>query len=300
MNFSRIGLGTVELGLPYGIGKTKLPSDQEADRILKSAVAMGITYIDTARAYGVAEERIGKSGIRNAPGVIIGTKFGQFLKREPHLRGEELEQRIREDIDTSRKNLQQESLQLIQFHNELEEYTDFSEIIEIMQKLQDEQKIQHVGIAIRGEAAALAAIQTGFFETIQLAYSILDQRMASSVLPKAKEKNIAVINRSVLLKGALTNSRINLPLELSLLKANADAAQHIADSIDISLPELAIRFASANNAISTTLIGTVNSHHLEDAIAAIQKEPLSEEIIAQCEHLGLTDPIQVDPAKWQS
>lgn len=300
MNFSHIGLGTVELGLPYGIGKIKLPSDQEADRILKSAVAMGITYIDTARAYGVAEERIGKSGICNSPGIIIGTKCGQFIKNEPDLHGKELEKRIREDIDTSRKNLQQESLQLIQFHNELEEYTDFAEIIEMMQKLQDEQKIQRAGIAVRGEHAALAAIQTKYFETIQVAYSILDQRMANSVLPKAKEKNIAIINRSVLLKGALTSSRINLPRELSHLKANADTAQHIAESIGISLPELAIRFASANSAISTILIGTVKPHHLEDAIAATQKEPLPEEVIAQCVQLGLTDPTQVDPAKWQS
>lgn len=298
MNFSRIGLGTVEIGIPYGIGITTLPSDQEANTILKSAVEMGVTYIDTARGYGVAEERIGKSGIGKRDGVVIGTKCGQFLKQEPEIHGANLEKRIREDIDTSRKNLQQDSLMLVQFHNEREDFTDFREIIEILQKLKDEQKIQHIGIATRGENAALAALATNFFETIQVAYSIADQRMAHAVLSRAKERGIAVINRSVLLKGALTENRQNLPEQLSALRASADAAQGIADSIGISLPELAIRFAASNPAVSTILIGTIKPPHLESAILATQQGPLSPEIIAQCEKLGLTDPHQVDPAKW--
>jgi aryl-alcohol dehydrogenase-like predicted oxidoreductase len=90
---SKIGLGTVEIGLPYGIGVTDLPTEKEAEHILKSAVDMGITYIDTARGYGVAEERIGKSGISKLPGIVIGTKCGQFLKNEPDLHGAELEKK---------------------------------------------------------------------------------------------------------------------------------------------------------------------------------------------------------------
>lgn len=297
MNFSRIGLGTVEIGIPYGIGNATLPSDTEAEHILKSAVEMGITYIDTARAYGVAEERIGKSGIGKNENILIGTKFGQFLKKEPDLHGAYLEKRIREDIDLSRKNLQKETLQLVQFHNELEDYTDYSEIIEILQKLKDEEKVEHVGVTTRGESAALAALQTEFFETIQLAYSIADQRMAT-MLPKAREHGIAIINRSVLLKGALTPNRENLPEALSPLKASTDSAQSIADTIGITLPDLAIRFAASNSAISTILIGTIKPHHLESAIRATQQEPLPQEIITQCEQLGLTDPLQVDPAKW--
>ena len=49
LNVSPIGLGTVEIGIPYGIGKQSLPSDAEAERILKTAVELGITYFDTAR-----------------------------------------------------------------------------------------------------------------------------------------------------------------------------------------------------------------------------------------------------------
>lgn len=298
LNISRIGLGTVEIGIPYGIGHASLPSDAEAERILKSAVELGVTYIDTARGYGVAEERIGKSGIGKTPGIIIGTKCGQFLKQEPNLHGAELEKRIREDIDTSRKNLGQETLQLVQFHNELEDYTTYEEIISIFQKLKDEQKIQHAGVTVRGEEAALAALSANFFETIQLAYSIADQRMAKKVLPQAQEQDVTVLNRSVLLKGALTPARAKLPEELAALRDAADQANAIAQELAMSLPELAIRFALSQIARATVLIGTIKPEHIASAVEASTQEALPQDILAKLHLLGLNDPSQIDPAKW--
>jgi len=295
---SKIGLGTVEIGLPYGIGTRRLPSEADAETILRSAVEMGITYIDTARGYGVAEERIGKSGISEMKGVIIGTKCAQFLKNEPGLHGAELEKRIREEIDMSRRNLNQDSLQLVQLHIELPDYTDLSELIEIMRKLKDEQKVQHVGIATRGEQVPLAAIASGFFETLQTAYSILDQRMAPNVLPAAQKGNIGVINRSVLLKGALTIHAKQLPDQLSDLKDNAAKADSIAQELGISLPELAIRFAVSNPAVSTILVGTIKPQHLQAAVNAANHDPLPQETLNRLYELAVMDNNQVDPSKW--
>ena len=298
LEVSKIGLGTVEIGLAYGLGNEGLPSEQDAISLLKTVVEMGITYIDTARGYGLAEERIGKSGIGKNSTVIIGTKFGQFLKQEPSLHGPELEKRVRQDIDESRKNLNQEVLQLAQFHNELEDFADYSEIIEIAEKLKIEQKVLHVGIAVRGEAAALAAIETNFFETIQLAYNIVDQRMAENVLELAHEKNIGIINRSVLLKGALTPARAKLPETLAQLLKNADKAEKIAKSIGINLPTLAIRFVLSSPAVSTALIGTVNANRIESALEAFNAGPLPEDVLEQLRTLAITDPAEIDPAQW--
>lgn len=298
LEVSRIGLGTVEIGLAYGLGNSGLPTEQDAITLLKSVVEMGVTYIDTARGYGLAEERIGKSEIGKNPNIIIGTKFGQFLKNEPDLHGAELEKRIREDIDLSRKNLNQETLQLAQFHNELEDYTDFSEIIDIGQKLKDEEKVMHMGIAVRGEAAALSAVATGFFETIQLANNIVDQRMTQAVLTKAHENNIGIINRSVLLKGALTPARANLPEALLLLKQNADKAEEIAKNIGIDLPTLAIRYVLSNPAVSTALIGTVKASRIESALQALAQGPLPEDVLTQLRELAIADSNQIDPSKW--
>ena len=71
LEVSRIGLGTVEIGLAYGLGNEGLPSEQDAISLLKTVVEMGVTYIDTARGYGLAEERIGKSEIGKNPNIVI-------------------------------------------------------------------------------------------------------------------------------------------------------------------------------------------------------------------------------------
>jgi aryl-alcohol dehydrogenase-like predicted oxidoreductase len=298
LQVSPIGLGTVEIGVAdYGVGHKGLPTDAEAETLLKSAVEAGITYIDTARGYGVAEERIGKSGITKMEGVVVGTKCGQWLKNEPDLHGSELEKRIRDDIDTSRTLLKLEVLPLVQLHIELPDFTNLNELIEIMSKLKAEEKVLHVGIASRGEDVPRAAVASGFFETLQVAYSILDQRM-EDIVKLAHENKIGVLNRSVLLKGALTPARENLPEALNPLKANADAAAAIAQKLEIDLPTLAIRFAASNAAISTILIGTTKPQRIVEAIAAAEAGPLPADMVSRLQELGITAPEQVDPAKW--
>ncbi len=339
LNVSPLGLGTVEIGLPYGIGVKTLPSDKEAERILKTAVELGITYFDTARGYGVAEERIGKFGISQLEGIVVGTKCAQFLREEPNLTGPELERRIRAEVDTSRQNLKLTTLPLLQLHIESPDFDNLEELIEIMQKLQAEEKVQHIGLACRGEKVPLAALRvpnnrsdgwrrgkasgprnikrearlwpqgrngttaTGpvavsFFSTIQTAYSILDQRMAAKVLPRAKEKNVGVICRSVLLKGALTPAAEKLPPALTSLKNNSRAAAKIAAALGTDLPTLAIRFAASHPAISTILIGTVAPEHLKTGLAAIQAGPLPNDILQKLATLAIDDPSQVDPSQW--
>ncbi len=298
LSISRIGLGTVEIGLPYGIANKGLPTDQEAEHILKSALDLGITYFDTARAYGLAEERLGKFGISTTPGITIGTKCGQFLKQEPDLTGTDLAQRIRAEIDESRRLLKLDTLTLVQLHLELPDYAHLPELTEIMLSLQSEGKIKYLGVATRGEDIPLAAIQSGHYHTIQTAYSILDQRMAPRVLSTALANNVGIINRSVLLKGVLTDKRSALPAQLDPLNHAADQAAQIAHDLGITLPELAFRFVASHPAVSTILIGTIKPKHLETAIAAVQYESLPPAIITKLNSLGLTDPDQVDPSRW--
>ncbi len=295
-----VGLGTVEIGLPYGIGEQALPSDKEAERILKTAVELGVNYIDTARGYGMAEERIGKFGISRLPGVVIGTKCAQFLEKGEDLRGMELEKRIRMEVEESLKKLKVETLSLLQLHGGNKEQIERGELIDIVRRLMEEEKVQHAGICTRSEDAAMAAINSGFFETVQTAYSILDQRMAADLLPYAKDQNVGIINRSVLLKGALTTAVWQLPPEFDPLKENSAKAAAVAKKISLDLPTLAMRFVLSNPAVSVALIGTFQPQHLRAAKTAADAGPLSDKVLQQLYTLAISDPRLVDPSKWQS
>lgn len=297
-----LSFGTAEIGFIYGIGPRGLPSEVEADFILKLAVDLGINYFDTARAYQLAEERIGKSGIARIDGVVIGTKCAQFLEKGEKLNGREMRKCIYGEVETSLRNLRVDVLPLLYLHGGSREDIENGDVIEILQELKTAGKIKHSGISLRGRDNALAAVECGFFDVIQVAHSILDQRMADAVLPLAKKRNIGMVNRSVLLKGALTPLRVYLPDELSLLKANAEKAALIAYKLGIDLPALAIRFAISNQNISTALIGTNKPDNLVLALVlayrAARMGPLSEDVLSELSGLAINDARQVDPKEW--
>ena len=298
LHVSQIGLGTAEIGFPYGLNAKDFPTnDTVAENFLREAAELGITYFDTARYYQEAEKRIAESGITKITGIVVGTKCANFLEKGEDPRGIELEKRIREEVEASLKALGVEILQLLYFHGPSKEQIERGELIEIMRKLKEEGKVQWSGISTRGEEAPLTAIKNGFFDVIQVAYSILDQRM-TNILEAAKRKNIGVVNRSVFLKGALTPAGERLPDELAPLKENSRQAAKIANRLGITLPELALRFSISNPAVSVALIGTSKIGHLQTAIKSAETGPLPENIINELKTLAISDPDQVDPARW--
>lgn len=295
---SPIGLGTAELGFAYGLGNRTVPTDREAEDLLRRAVEMGITYFDTAALYGIAEERIGASGIARMDGVVVGTKCAQFLEKGRDLPRPELEKSIRGEVEESLRKLRIDALPLLMLHGGSKELIDRGELIEIMQGLKSEGKVRCTGISTRGVEATVAAIQSDFFDVLQVAYSILDQRMQDSVFPLAQKANIGIVNRSVLLKGALTPAVDLLPEGLAVIKRRSHEAAEIARTHEMDLPTLALRFALSNDSISTVLIGTNKVEHLKAAVEAAEAEALDEEILDQLKLLAVDDPNQVDPARW--
>ncbi|MEA1929454.1 MAG: aldo/keto reductase [Patescibacteria group bacterium] len=298
LDVSRIALGTVELGYTYGIGPRQLPSNNEALALLQRAVELGINFFDTAHFYGCAEARIAASGIAKRPEVIIATKCGHDIEKNADISQTELEKAIRHEVSESRKTLGSETLSIAMVHGGSAEQIKNGMIIEIMQKLKDEGQIQFVGISTRGEDAPSAAIKSGFFDCLQVGYSILDQRQSKANLRLAVQHKVGIIARSVFLKGALTPSYVHLPNALSLLKERHQDVQAIADSLGITVPTLALRFALSNRSVDTVLVGTQSIGHLEKSIDALEQGPLAAEITAKLEALAIDDANYVDPSYW--
>ena len=297
LSVSRLGLGTAEIGFAYGI-KPTLPTEAEAITLLKKAVDLGVTFFDTASYYGLAEERIGKSGILKNPEVIVETKCAQFLEKGEYFSPAELEKKIRSQVEESLRKLQTDALPILMLHGPSKEQIENGELIEIMARLKKAGKFRFAGVSTRGEEPPLAAVASDFFDVIMVAYSILDQRMNKKVLPTAQKKNIGIVNRSVLLKGSLTPLREKLPAELEPLKKASAEAEKIADELGIDLPTLAIRFALSEPAITTTLIGTNKIEHIKKATEAVKAGPLPEKVMKKLRVLAIDDPKQVDPAQW--
>lgn len=299
LSVSVLGLGTVELGMKYGLGVEAPPPKAEAIALLQYVAEKGITYFDTARSYGVAEELIGESGIGNKPGVVIGTKCGAFYEKGEDPRGDELRQRIADDVHASLQALRRETIDLLQVHGPSAEVIERGELLTILTELKEQGKVRNVGIATRGEDASRAAIRTRKVQTIQVGVSILDQRMRDRVIPEASAVDTGVIARSVFLKGALTPRRQFLPKDLNVLRARANAIEEYALRHGMELEEAAVRFVLSVTEVSTLLVGTTKKEHVDAAYDRIERGVLPAPIMNEFSAFRIDDEKLVDPKHWK-
>src|SRR3989344_4723667 len=298
LKVSEIGLGTTTIGYIYGIGPRDLPPEDEVITFLHEVMERGVTLIDTGSFYGVAEERIGKSGVAKLPNVIVSTKCGHVLDKGEKISDEELAKLMRSEVESSLQKLGLDHLELVQVHGGTAERIRDGSIIQATQKLKDAGLVRFVGISTRGEEAPLAAIESGYFDVLQLAHSILDQRMERRIFVEAKKHNIGIINRSALLKGALTPAAEYLSPVLAPLKQNSDAAKKIAEGLGMDLPTLALRFELSSPEVGSVLVGTNKLRHMQTALAAAEQGPLSSDVLDELHTLWIDDPMQVDPKNW--
>jgi aryl-alcohol dehydrogenase-like predicted oxidoreductase len=294
---SRLGLGTAEIGFAYGLGSPALPSEAEALALLGEAVELGVTFFDTANYYGVAEDRLGKSGILKDPAVAVCTKCAQFLEKGEYFAPPELEAKIREQVEGSLRALRLETLSILMLHGPSKEQVEEGVLIEIMKKLRQEGKVRYWGASTRGEEAPLALIDAGA-DVLQVAFSVADRRMAPCVFEAARAKGVGIINRSIYLKGVFAGKDALLPPALAPLRRVVEEAATVASELGISLRELAVRYTLSEPAIATSLIGTAKIAHLAEAAESLAHGPLPNDAVEKLRALALTDPDQIDPARW--
>lgn len=267
---------------------------------MRRAVEFGVNFVDTSPSYQLAEERIGKSGIAQISGVIVSTKCGHVLDRGVVMSDADLARAVTLEVEASLQKIGVDHFDLVQVHGGTAKQIRDGSIIKPINALKATGKLRFAGISIRDEAAALAAIESGFFDTLQVAYSILDQRLAPAIIEAAKQKNIGLVNRSVLLKGVLTPAAEYLFAALAPLKQNARKAEDIAQRLGIDLPTLAIRFALSEPAVGTVLIGSNKISHLEHALKAANQGALPAEVILELRSLAINDENQIDPRRWKA
>lgn len=298
LQVSEISLGTVELGMDYGIpaqGAHRRPSGADAGRLLNRALDLGVNLIDTAQAYGGSEVIIGQALKSRRDEYILATKIGS-LSWEGYS-GTELRKRVEASITESLQALQTDIIDLLYIHNATPELIQQGEIVEIMEWARQAGHARFIGTTTYGEAAPLAVLEDGHFDCIQVAYNLLDRQFEERVLPLAKEKDIGVVIRSVLLKGALTYRYVHLPEELHELREAVDAVNSLCSAQSSGLPELAYRFVLGQPVVSTALVGTARIHELQEIVSFAGCTALPAELLNDIREI-VVSPDQLNPGTW--
>lgn len=295
LKVSAVSLGTVSLGIDYGInapGAFGRPDELSAIRLLRQAAERGISLIDTAPAYGTSERLVGCALGAN-PRAIIATKIN------PADDGSDVRVGIAASLDASRLALGRDTLDIVQIHNATVEMIARGDVVEALVGAKRRGEVRFIGASVYGEAAAMAAVECGRIDVLQIAFNVLDQRMAERVLPAAATAGVGVLVRSALLKGALTPKAQYLPAPLERLRTAAEQARDLlAGGAWDALPQAAMRFCLSFPSVASVLTGARTVAELDVAIRAEAEGPLSADVLQQTRRMALHEEQLLNPSYW--
>jgi 1-deoxyxylulose-5-phosphate synthase len=295
---SEISLGTVELGLDYGIspvGDDARPGESAAAALLNRALDAGINYIDTARAYGTSEQIIGRALSRRRGEYILASKVSTFSKE--NLPPQTLGERVTKSIEESLRALNTGTIDILMVHAGAGDTLGPGPVWEALQRQREAGKIRFAGASVYGEESGLEAMATGY-DCLQIACSVLDRRPEARVLKRAADLDVGIVVRSVLLKGALTHRYRNLPFEMESLKRAVERMSEAAGAEVGSLPELAYRYVLGHRAVHTALVGTAHIAEMEAAIGYASRGALSKDLVKRIRSIHVDQERWLNPGNW--
>lgn len=197
---SDIGFGAWQIGGSWGE-----VSEADGRAALNAALDAGMTFIDTADVYGdgrsekiIAEVLKARGGTR----PMVASKAGRRLN--PHVAEGYTKANIEAFIDRSLKNLEIDSLDLVQLHCPPTEVYYRQEMFEGLEEIRKAGKIKHYGVSVEKVEEALKAIEYPGVVSVQIIFNMFRQRPATLFFQEAKRRNVAVIARVPLASGLLS------------------------------------------------------------------------------------------------
>ena len=289
MKMNKIVLGTVQFGLPYGINNTiGQIQKEEVFEILNLAQKKGIVYIDTAAAYGNAEEILGEyfnSNQKHSFRVI--TKFS-FKDNNT------CEQSLLESLF----KLRQESVDTIMFHSFADYQAHLDELPSFIKNFKGS-KFFNIGVSVYTNQEAEATIDNKDINIVQLPFNLLDNNIKrNEIFIKLKSAGKTIHTRSVFLQGLFLKNLNLFPESLKDLKTSIQNLNKIAESNNTQISELALSYALANQNIDNVLIGVDSLKQFTDNIS-YSTFSLPKNAISDIDKINISNIDLLNPSKWK-
>jgi len=294
---ARLVLGTVALGLPYGLpGAGGEPpagvEEATAVAIIRAARTGGIATFDTAPAYGEAERRLGLA-LAADPAPALWTKLDPRLQTGPGLAAG-----LAASLATSLQRLGRERVELLQWHNWRAALGTDGDFVRAWQALRGDARVGRLGASTYGVADALAAVTSGLFAVVQVEWNLLNQQVLERVAGEARARGVALAVRSVFLQGVLTPRGAQLPPRLAALLPARERAERAARERGIGLADLALRAALGHPAVDHVLVGVDAASQLEVILGSAGGAPIDPTRGDDLRQLDLAGAAIADPRTW--
>jgi len=281
LEVSALGLGCMGLSFAYG----PATDTQEAIKLLRAAVEKGVTFFDTAEAYGPFknEELLGEALAPYRDQVVIATKFG-FANGKPGDGVDSRPEHIREVAEASLKRLKTDHIDLLYQHR-VDPKVPIEDVAGTVKELIQEGKVKHFGMSEAGAQTIRKAHAVQPVAALQSEYSLWWREPEKEIIPTLEELGIGFVPFSPLGKGFLTGT-INENTEFDKTdfrnivprfsqdarKANqamVDLLGSIADEKQATPAQIALVWLLAQKPWIVPIPGTTKLHRLEENLGAV-------------------------------
>jgi aryl-alcohol dehydrogenase-like predicted oxidoreductase len=307
--YGRTGVKLSVLGFGCGaVGGLMVRGDpRDQERAVARALEVGVNYFDTAVQYGNGESEKNLGRIlqslkpRNA---VVGTKV-----RLPGAEFGRIGEAVAKSLEGSLTRLRRDRVDIFHLHNAitlngggeaLSVPQVLDEVVPVFERLREAGKLRFLGLTAIGDTTSLhRVIDARVFDSAQVIYNMLNPSAATALpanypaqdygrlFDRTAAAGTGVIAIRVLAGGALSGSEERHPIAGvapapigSAMGYDADVARArrlmalVTEGFAASLTEAATRFAIANPAVGTILVGMATPQQFEDAFAAVEKGPL--------------------------
>ncbi len=287
---SAIGFGCMGLNFAYGPGVDR----QSAVSIIRTAFDLGVTFFDTAEAYGpfTNEEMVGEALAPVRDQVVIATKFG-FKNGLPGTGMDSRPERIREVAEASLRRLKTDHIDLFYQHR-VDPNVPMEEVAGAVKDLIRQGKVRHFGLSEAGAQSIRRAHQVQPVTALQSEYSLWWQEPETEVLPTCEELGIGFVPFSPLGRGFLTGKmdertsfapgdvRNNYPrFSQEARKANQPLVERltsIAAAKKVPPAQIALAWLLAQKPWIVPIPGTTKVQRLRENIGAANVELSAEDL----------------------
>jgi aryl-alcohol dehydrogenase-like predicted oxidoreductase len=290
LEVSTLGLGCMGLSFGYGPATDK----KDAIKLLRTAFERGVTFFDTAEAYGPFdnEELLGEALEPFRGQVVIATKFG-FKNGDSKTGLDSRPERIRLVADEALKRLRTDRIDLFYQHR-VDPNVPIEEVAETVKELIQQGKVKHFGLSEAGVQSIRRAHAVQPVTALQCEYSLWWREPEAEILPTLEELGIGFVPFSPLGKGFLTG-KINENTEFDstdfrnvvprFSEENRKANQRLVDLLgDIAKQknatpaQIALAWLLAQKPWIVPIPGTTKLHRLEENLGAIDVELAANDI----------------------
>ena len=293
---TELGLGTAQLGLPYGVSnRGGRPSEAEAAAILERALRGGIRTFDTAPAYGESERLLGRLLPPGAEARIV-TKTPPLAAAE--VTAAECEA-LRRAAERSRERLRRERLDTLLVHHGSDLGLPGAErLAAAVVGLRDEGIAARIGVSVYDREELEAARDLLPLDVVQLPLNAFDQRfLRDGTLAALAAEGVEVHLRSVFLQGLLLIDPEGLPTHLGAARGPLRRLGELGERHGLGRLELALAAVRDLPGVRLVLVGANSAAELAGCLAALDAPAPAGLETAE---LAVDDLDVIDPRRWAS